>query len=107
MAETVLNIDRVHHTAVVTLNRPDKLNALSAELRDALTAALADIRADDAVRVVVITGSGRGFCSGADLTAAAPTAATPSQNDHLDELGWVGRQALSVYHLDKPTYTGT
>jgi 2-(1,2-epoxy-1,2-dihydrophenyl)acetyl-CoA isomerase len=102
MGEAVLDIHRSDHTAVLTLNRPDKLNALSADLRDALAAALADVRADDTVRVVAITGAGRGFCSGADLTGARPDADAPSQNARLDEFGWVGRQAMSVYRLDKP-----
>lgn len=101
MTEPVLNVDRADHTTIVTLNRPDKLNALSVELRDELTAVLAEAHSDDAVRVLVITGAGRGFCSGADLTGARPPAAS-SQNDLLDEFGWVGRQAMSVYRLDKP-----
>jgi enoyl-CoA hydratase len=57
----------------LTLNRPDKLNALSAELRDELRAAVEDASADPAVRVVVIAGAGRAFCSGYDLSEAAPT----------------------------------
>ncbi len=90
------------HAAIITLNRPDKLNALSADLRDALTGALTEVRENDAVRVAVLTGAGRGFCSGADLTANAPADDEPGQNERLDEFGWVGRQAMSVYHLDKP-----
>lgn len=101
--EPVLNVDRSDHTAILTLNRPNLLNALSAELRESLTGALAEARDDDTVRVVVITGAGRGFCSGADLTGApAGSAEAPSQNDRLDEFGWVGRQAMSIYHLHKP-----
>ncbi|MEM8767458.1 MAG: enoyl-CoA hydratase/isomerase family protein [Pseudomonadota bacterium] len=90
------------HAAIITLNRPDKLNALSAELRDALTGALTEVRENDAVRVAVLTGAGRGFCSGADLTANRAATEEPGQNERLDEFGWVGRQAMSVYRLDKP-----
>jgi enoyl-CoA hydratase len=53
--------------AVVTLNRPEKLNALSAELVESLHATIDDVAASDTCRVVVITGAGRGFCSGLDL----------------------------------------
>ena len=90
------------HVAVVTLNRPDRLNALSPALRDELTEALGEIRENDQVRVAILTGAGRGFCSGADLTGAPAQAAEPDQNELLDEFGWVGRQAMSVYRLDKP-----
>jgi enoyl-CoA hydratase/carnithine racemase len=101
MSDAILNQERQGHSAIITLNRPEKLNALSVDLRDALTDALAEARDDDAVRVVILTGAGRGFCSGADLTGAPP-AVEATQNEHLDEFGWVGRQALSVYELDKP-----
>ena len=59
----------------MTLNRPDKLNAISAELREALDAALIDAAADDRVRVIAIAGAGRAFCAGYDLSEAfLPTA---------------------------------
>jgi len=54
--------------AVVTLNRPEKLNALSRELVETLHATIDDIAANDECRAVVLTGAGRGFCSGLDLT---------------------------------------
>src|SRR3954470_20001314 len=53
--------------ALVTLNRPDRLNALSAPLVDELHAVLDAIASDESVRVVVLTGAGRGFCAGLDL----------------------------------------
>jgi 2-(1,2-epoxy-1,2-dihydrophenyl)acetyl-CoA isomerase len=53
--------------AILTLNRPDALNALNAQLRRELLAAVKAAARDDATRAVVLTGAGRGFCSGADL----------------------------------------
>lgn len=49
--------------ATVTLNRPDKLNAFTAQMRDELIAAFDLTDADDAVRAVVVTGAGRAFCA--------------------------------------------
>lgn len=56
--------DRV---AVLTLNRPDKLNAWTAAMEKSVKSALAEAVSDDAVRVIVVTGAGRGFCAGADM----------------------------------------
>jgi len=53
--------------ALVTLNRPDKLNAMTSELVESLHRTLDDIANDESVRVVVLTGAGRGFCAGLDL----------------------------------------
>lgn len=53
---------------LLTLNRPEKRNALSAELIRALTAAISSAAADDGVRVIVLTGAGPSFCAGLDLT---------------------------------------
>ena len=56
----------------LTLNRPAKLNAISYDLRVALTAAIGDAVADDRVRVIVIAGAGRAFCAGYDLAEGQP-----------------------------------
>ncbi len=63
----VLLLDRAEGVATLTLNRPESMNSLSTELKDALVAALDEVGADAAVRAVVLTGSGRGFCVGQDL----------------------------------------
>ncbi len=66
--EDPLVIDRHgDDVAVLRLNRPERLNAVSAPLYRRLLEALAQIRGDRATRVVVITGTGRAFCVGADL----------------------------------------
>jgi 2-(1,2-epoxy-1,2-dihydrophenyl)acetyl-CoA isomerase len=62
-----IRVDVADAVATITLNRPDSLNALNAAMRGELLAALKAARRDAAVRAVVITGEGRGFCSGADL----------------------------------------
>ena len=54
---------------VLTLNRPDRLNAMSGPMLDALEKALPRLAADEAVGVVVLTGAGRGFCAGGDVKA--------------------------------------
>jgi len=58
---------REAHTATITLNRPDRLNAISLAMLESLSAALRQADADPEVRVIVVTGAGRGFCSGLDL----------------------------------------
>ena len=55
--------------AIVTLNRPDRLNSFNAEMHRALAAALAKLGEDESCRAVMITGAGRGFCAGQDLEA--------------------------------------
>lgn len=62
---------REENVALLTLNRPQALNAITGEMRRDLKETLMKVSADDGVRVVVITGEGRGFCAGADVTDAA------------------------------------
>jgi 2-(1,2-epoxy-1,2-dihydrophenyl)acetyl-CoA isomerase len=67
MQELVVEV--TNGVALVTLNRPESLNALNVSLHHALNAALHDLAGDPEVRCVVLTGAGRGFCSGGDLRA--------------------------------------
>lgn len=53
--------------ALITLNRPDKLNAWTAAMQASIKRAIVDAAKDDQVRVIVVTGAGRGFCAGADM----------------------------------------
>lgn len=62
--------DKSDGVAVITLNRPERMNAISFEMLEGLHDALADADRDAAVRAVIITGAGRGFCSGLDLKDA-------------------------------------
>ncbi|HZH28460.1 MAG TPA: 2-(1,2-epoxy-1,2-dihydrophenyl)acetyl-CoA isomerase PaaG [Azospirillaceae bacterium] len=71
-ADPVL-VERCDGYRILTLNRPDRLNAFTEDMHKALAAALAEAEEDRATRCVVLTGAGRGFCAGADLTDRAGT----------------------------------
>ena len=59
--------------ATITMHRPDKLNAFTTQMRDELVAAFDETDSDDAVRAVIVTGAGRAFCAGADLSSGGKT----------------------------------
>lgn len=67
-----LLIEKHGATAVLTLNRPEQRNALDLELREELAETVAQVRDDDSVRAVVITGAGQHFCSGGDVKLMLP-----------------------------------
>jgi enoyl-CoA hydratase/carnithine racemase len=80
----------------LTLNRPHRRNALDLALWDGLRDQLARARDDDAVRAVVITGSGGAFCAGADLSA-------PREGHPLDRMRGVNEIAMLLHELPKPS----
>jgi enoyl-CoA hydratase/carnithine racemase len=96
--------------ATITLNRPDRLNAFTARMMSDLIAAFDLTDADDAVRVVIVTGAGRGFCAGADLSAGASTFNHARSTDPIRteaRVGGVqrdggGRLTLRIYESLKP-----
>lgn len=96
--------------ATITLNRPDKLNAFNARMRDELIAAFDATDADDAVRAVIVTGAGRAFCAGADLSGGGQTFDYAARNEAAREelrVGDVyrdggGMVTLRIYRSLKP-----
>ena len=99
--------DRV---ATITLNRPDRFNAINATMPDDIAAAFTCANDDDSVHVVVLTGAGRGFCGGYDLKEYAEKAGT---NPAIQEMPWdpmidyrfmshCTRQFMSIWHCHKP-----
>ena len=85
--DEVLLVESRGTTRLLTLNRPAKLNALNLDLIQALTKALLDAQSDDAVSVVVLGGSGRAFCAGADTSVPRLLTAENRKNliQHADE----------------------
>ncbi len=73
MEYTQILYDVDEHIATITLNRPDQLNAFTNKMVREMIDAFDRIDADDDVRVVIVTGAGRGFCAGADLSAGGAT----------------------------------
>lgn len=73
MTADVVSLDLHQHVLTLTLNRPEKLNAFDRPMMDGLIAAFDRADADDEVRAVIVTGAGRAFCAGADLSQAGKT----------------------------------
>lgn len=87
--------------AVITLNRPEKLNACTVPLLEGLKAALGDASADPQCRVIVLTGAGRGFCAGQDLNERKPVEGqVPDLGASL--LEYYNPVILAIRQSDKP-----
>ncbi len=92
MSYRFLILEKKNHIAVVTMNRPEKLNSMNVGLRDELVVAFREIAHDDDVRVAVLTGAGRAFCAGGDVggiqdMANASEGALP-RREIVDPMGW-------------------
>ena len=92
--------------ATITLNRPDRLNAFTNQMMHDLIAAFDATDADDAVKVVIVTGAGRGFCAGADLSAGPGTFERANRGAGDDEKAVPrdggGRVSLRIFDSLKP-----
>lgn len=98
----ILDLDHTRHVATVTLNKPERLNAIDQTDKLDLLDAIARIQADDDIWVAIWTGAGRGFCSGADMQGPPPDDGAKPLNQLLDEDSWISRQGKALYGVDKP-----
>jgi 2-(1,2-epoxy-1,2-dihydrophenyl)acetyl-CoA isomerase len=97
-------VDIEGHLATVTLNRPEKLNALNQELLSALPEILQTLADDDNVRCVVLTGAGRGFCAGGDVGAmASGEAVSGMTSDPVARLRAQEESSRLLHEMAKPT----
>lgn len=101
MNDAPLLVSRCDAVATLTLNRPQSGNTINLPMAEALLAAVADCEADPSVRCVVLTGAGKLFCGGGDLTAFASEATNISEV--LNELaGMLHKAVLRLMHMNKP-----
>ena len=113
MAYEFIRYEVADHIATLTLARPDKMNAISGAMVREMIAAFQAADADDAVRCVIVTGEGRAFCAGADLSRGtdsfvAPGSAALTNEDGtpnyasqaMREVG--GHLAMTMFNLTKP-----
>jgi enoyl-CoA hydratase len=92
MYKTIL-VERKNHLAILSFNRPEKLNAINLQLKREVSQALIELEADDDVRVVIMTGAGRAFSSGYDINAP---------ESELEEFMSL-KEEEKLLNLDKPT----
>jgi len=99
--DSVLVVERSDDHATLTLNRPEKRNALSVQLRDAISDALDELAADPEMKVVVITGNGPAFSAGFDLSEFQ----TAAGDDAFGRRVWASsdRYHETVLHFPLPT----
>src|SRR2546421_4735299 len=94
--------DVADSVATITLNRPDRLNAVTARSIDELIAAFDAADADDGVRAVIVTGAGRAFCAGADLGAGGRTFDRADRSTADEHRDGGGRVTLRIFDMKKP-----
>jgi enoyl-CoA hydratase/carnithine racemase len=85
--------------AIITLNSPDKLNAISSAMKASIAAAADEVDKDESIKVAILTGAGRGFCAGHDISEmAAGTAKEPTVYDRLN----TAHNEACFYKMQKP-----
>ena len=91
--------DRV---ATITLDRPERMNAFTFEMIDAWVEAIAECRRNDAIRVLIVTGAGKAFCSGGDIVEMKERLKSPPAVRKSELHGRVQRIPLALDDFDKP-----
>ena len=92
--------------AVITLNRPERFNAFTTRMYREFPKIIDNIRRDDEIRVMIITGSGKGFCAGSDVTdRLADRLEKGKEENRFETLKQVGAIALDLVNFDKPIIT--
>ena len=84
MENKAVILEIVESTAIITFNRPERYNAVNHDLIEGINYVFSVIKNDDNIRAVVLTGNGKGFCAGADLTTMGTLSAEDSRDYIID-----------------------
>ena len=103
-----INFEKDGAVAIITFNRPEALNSLSPGMRNSLIQAIDDVDKDDNTKVVIITGTGRAFCAGADVKGTLATSGerrgpVRACDGRKGLLGPISLPVQRLYAMDKPT----
>ena len=98
----MINYQVENNTGIITLNRPDKRNALHPELVEEMKNKLEEIKKDSRVKVLIITGAGKSFCSGADLSYLNELK-NYSVIENENDSSALAQLFLNIYNFPKPT----
>lgn len=102
MSEELIKVTEDAGIVTVTLNRPERLNALVGHMRRDLAEALEEAGSDPHVRVIVISGEGRAFCAGGDINFMAELVERNDVEEFARLLGAARRVILTIRHMTKP-----
>ena len=102
MPEESVLLDIEDNIAVITLNRPEKLNAFSGTMRQEIAGIVDDVCGDPEVRVIVITGAGKAFCVGGDVNEMASGTSQALQDTRPNERPAMSRIVLAINEVEKP-----
>ena len=105
MTYSTIILDKAEGIAILTLNRPEKLNAINKQMDAELLDAFNSVEQDNDVRVLIITGAGRVFCAGADIKDVflKNIEARKGGGEVYDIAGWLTKACLKLRNLPKPT----
>lgn len=95
-------LDKTDHIATITLNRPEKMNAFGGLMRQEIAEILDDVAADPDVRVVVLTGAGKAFCVGGDVTEFAAGSQQALSKENPSERHAMSKAVLAINAMEKP-----
>jgi len=102
MSQHHILLDQTDHVATITLNRPERMNAFGGRMRQQLVVILEALKVDTGIRVVVITGAGKAFCTGGDLREFADGTVQALSKEATNQRPPMCKAVLAIHEMEKP-----